>query len=183
MADKTPESKKGHSRSDKMKQLQGTDALPDNSQQMVDKKPQSKRGDSHSVKEKQGNGEGSKCKGHTFWPKQPVMQLKDARDSSLPEGLIRQQISVQKVPSTMNPKFEWENFDMSSRVDGSKICKFLGNHYVQNKEEDFRLHYSEDYLRWALCPPGFKPDWHVGVVVADHTRSLVGFVSAIPKTS
>lgn len=70
--------------------------------------------------------------------KQPVMQFKDAHDSSLPEGVILQQTSVQEVPSSINPKFEWKTFDMCSPEEVSKICKFLGNHYVQN-EEDFRF--------------------------------------------
>lgn len=34
----------------------------------------------------------------------------------------------------------------------------------------------------GFVPSGFKTDWHVGVVVADHARNLVGFISAIPVT-
>ena len=29
----------------------------------------------------------------------------------------------------------------------------------------FRFDYSPAFLRWALSPPGFKPEWHVGVRV------------------
>lgn len=29
----------------------------------------------------------------------------------------------------------------------------------------FRFCYSRDFLKWALCPPGYRTDWHVGVRV------------------
>ena len=32
-------------------------------------------------------------------------------------------------------------------------------------ENRFRFDYSPSFLRWALSPPGFKPEWHVGVRV------------------
>ena len=38
---------------------------------------------------------------------------------------------------------------------------------------------SPEFLHWALQPPGFRRDWHVGVRVAA-TGRLVAFISAIP---
>eukprot|EP01098_Paradermamoeba_levis_P004578 TRINITY_DN1959_c0_g1_i4.p1 TRINITY_DN1959_c0_g1~~TRINITY_DN1959_c0_g1_i4.p1 ORF type:complete len:155 (-),score=25.66 TRINITY_DN1959_c0_g1_i4:24-488(-) len=43
----------------------------------------------------------------------------------------------------------------------------------------FRFDYSKDFLKWALTPPGFRLDWHVGVRVKSNQK-LVGFITAIP---
>lgn len=42
-----------------------------------------------------------------------------------------------------------------------------------------RFDYSQEFLRWALMPPGWKHQWHVGVRVSKSNR-LVGFISAVP---
>jgi hypothetical protein len=44
-----------------------------------------------------------------------------------------------------------------------------------------RFNYSPAFLQWALQPPGFRKDWHVGVRVKA-SRKLVAFISAIPAT-
>jgi glycylpeptide N-tetradecanoyltransferase len=45
----------------------------------------------------------------------------------------------------------------------------------------FRFDYSPEFLRWALQPPGWKEQWHVGIRVAA-SKKLVAFISAIPMT-
>ena len=42
-----------------------------------------------------------------------------------------------------------------------------------------RFDYSQDFLKWALQPPGTRPDWVLGVRVAASGR-LVGFITAVP---
>lgn len=44
-----------------------------------------------------------------------------------------------------------------------------------------RFAYSPEFLQWALQPPGFRGDWHVGVRVKA-SRKLVAFIAAIPAT-
>lgn len=46
----------------------------------------------------------------------------------------------------------------------------------------FRFNYSPEFLRWVLKPPGWDPEWFVGVRVhkQDKKGKLVGFISAIP---
>ena len=44
-----------------------------------------------------------------------------------------------------------------------------------------RFKYSHSFLKWALQPPGFKPEWHLGVRVASN-RKLVGFITAVPAS-
>ncbi|CAE7488565.1 NMT2, partial [Symbiodinium microadriaticum] len=43
----------------------------------------------------------------------------------------------------------------------------------------FRFDYSKEFLRWALMPPGFLVDWHLGVRTTNNGK-LVGFITAIP---
>jgi glycylpeptide N-tetradecanoyltransferase len=43
----------------------------------------------------------------------------------------------------------------------------------------FRFNYKPEFLRWALLPPGFIPDWMVGVR-HEATGQLCGFISGIP---
>ena len=42
-----------------------------------------------------------------------------------------------------------------------------------------RFKYSRDFLQWALHPPGFYPQWHVGVRVSGSGK-LVGFITGVP---
>ena len=44
---------------------------------------------------------------------------------------------------------------------------------------DRRFNYSKEFLRWALQPPGFLKDWHVGIRVRASGK-LVAFISAVP---
>ena len=55
----------------------------------------------------------------------------------------------------------------------------LHENYVEDGDNMFRFDYSPAFLRWALSPPGFKPEWHVGVRVTQ-TQKLVAFISCTP---
>ena len=44
-----------------------------------------------------------------------------------------------------------------------------------------RFNYSPEFLAWALQPPGYRSDWHVGVRVKGSGK-LVAFISGIPST-
>jgi len=43
----------------------------------------------------------------------------------------------------------------------------------------FRFNYGKRFLQWALMPPGFRHEWHLGVRVST-SKKLVGFITAIP---
>jgi glycylpeptide N-tetradecanoyltransferase len=60
---------------------------------------------------------------------------------------------------------------------------------VEDDDASFRFNYSADFLKWALKPPGWEKDWHVGVRVVpkkaanDEAKTkgrLVAFISAVP---
>lgn len=42
-----------------------------------------------------------------------------------------------------------------------------------------RFDYSVPFLQWALSPPGYVKDWHVGVRNAK-TGALMGCITAVP---
>ena len=54
-------------------------------------------------------------------------------------------------------------------------------HHPQSCSSWCRFKYSHSFLKWALQPPGFKPEWHLGVRVASN-RKLVGFITAVPAS-
>lgn len=43
----------------------------------------------------------------------------------------------------------------------------------------FRFDYSVAFLQWALTPPGYLADWHVGVKNSKNGE-LVGFITGVP---
>ena len=57
--------------------------------------------------------------------------------------------------------------------------ELLAVNYVEDDDHMFRFLYSREFLRWALCPPGFERDWHVGVR-ASKSRKLVACISGVP---
>lgn len=46
-----------------------------------------------------------------------------------------------------------------------KLYELLAENYVEDDDNMFRFDYSIPFLRWALMPPGYLMEWHVGIVV------------------
>jgi glycylpeptide N-tetradecanoyltransferase len=61
------------------------------------------------------------------------------------------------------------------------MYKLLNENYVEDDDNMFRFDYSRPFLRWALCPPHYFKDWHIGVR-ASKSGKLVGCITAIPAT-
>ena len=59
------------------------------------------------------------------------------------------------------------------------MYKLLKENYVEDDDNMFRFDYSVEFLRWALQPPGYYPDWIVGVRIKSNSK-LVGFITGIP---
>jgi glycylpeptide N-tetradecanoyltransferase len=55
----------------------------------------------------------------------------------------------------------------------------LYENYVEDDDNMFRFDYSREFLLWALTPPGYFKDWHIGVRVVKN-KKLVGFITGIP---
>ncbi|KAJ0981082.1 hypothetical protein J5N97_009337 [Dioscorea zingiberensis] len=96
---------------------------------------------------------------HRFWETQPVGQFRDLGDSSLPEGPIEAPTPLSEVrrdPYNLPAPYEWTTCDM----DDDHTC-------------------TEEFLRWALRPPGHFKSWHIGVRVKV-SKKLVAFITGVP---
>lgn len=119
---------------------------------------------------------------HKFWETQPVGQFKDIGSASVPEGPIEDPTPISEVkqePYNLPSSYEWTVCDMNSDEVCAEVYTLLTNNYVEDDDHMFRFNYSKEFLRWALCPPGFFSNWHIGVRVKG-SKKLVAFISGIP---
>ncbi|KAJ3377648.1 hypothetical protein HDU92_008089 [Lobulomyces angularis] len=119
-------------------------------------------------------------KQHKFWNTQPVVK----NDESVEEdGEIQSTVleDIRKEPYQLPSQFEWFLVDIYDEAEMKQLYELLCQNYVEDDDATFRFNYTSDFLKWALLPPGWKKEWHLGVRVKD-TQKLVGFVSGIPVT-
>lgn len=116
-----------------------------------------------------------------FWETQPVPALK----TSVPNG-INEAIESNKQLSEINANsfslpegFNWDDLDLNNGEELSELYNLLTENYVEDDDNMFRFDYSREFLKWALQPPGWLKNWHVGVRVTKN-KKLVGFISAVP---
>ncbi|KAK6528977.1 glycylpeptide N-tetradecanoyltransferase [Orbilia ellipsospora] len=124
---------------------------------------------------------------YKFWKTQPVPRFDDNPEGQT-EGEIKQgdPDKVPKEPYPLLDGFEWCTMDLLNEDELIEVYKLLNGHYVEDEEAMFRFAYSSPFFKWALMPPGWKKDWHVGVRVKPTEENkkgkLVAFISAIPLT-
>jgi len=87
--------------------------------------------------------------------------------SCKPEELLPNPL---KLPSG----YEWVEPDMKD------MCAFLREFYATDPNDNFRLSYADTSIAWAITPPGFRRDWHIGIVKSD-TMTLVAMITAVPS--
>lgn len=108
---------------------------------------------------------------HIFWNLQPVNQ-----GIILPYGQIKdlqKRTSEYKLPE----KFIWKVLDPTDDYVLSMCCNFLKENYVEDTKGKFRFNYSKEFLRYALMPPGWNPNWILGVM---YESELYGLITGIP---
>jgi len=119
---------------------------------------------------------------HAFWDTQPVPKMGSdsfqAGDSG-PIDPIKTPADVRDEPYALPDAFEWCACDVMDDGEVAEIYNLLNENYVEDDDSMFRFDYSVAFLRWALTPPGFLPDLHLGVRVKT-SRKLVGFLTGIP---
>ena len=59
--------------------------------------------------------------------------------------------------------FAWCTMDVHDDAQMAEIYELLYENYVEDDDNMFRFDYSPGFLRWALTPPGYVVDFHVGV--------------------
>jgi glycylpeptide N-tetradecanoyltransferase len=120
---------------------------------------------------------------HKFWESQPMLQMQELitkqESTSGPVDPTQSVESIRQAPLKLVKGFEWKDVDVMDPEQIQELYAFLTNNYVEDDDNMFRFDYSIPFLQWALTPPGYRLDWHVGVVRSDD-HSLVGFISGIP---
>eukprot|EP01104_Vermistella_antarctica_P004165 TRINITY_DN14673_c0_g1_i1.p1 TRINITY_DN14673_c0_g1~~TRINITY_DN14673_c0_g1_i1.p1 ORF type:complete len:456 (+),score=142.19 TRINITY_DN14673_c0_g1_i1:24-1370(+) len=118
---------------------------------------------------------------HKFWDTQPVPQMQD--DQTSENGPIEEPDfdNVRQEPYGLIADFEWVVCNMSDDTCIKEVYNLLSENYVEDDDNMFRFDYSEQFLEWALKPPGYFPEWHIGVRVKT-TKKLVAFITGIPAT-
>lgn len=128
-------------------------------------------------------GRGKKDMGeHKFWATQPVPQLGD--EASPDDGFIEPDKSPEEVRQDACPlpkDFEWSILDINDSKQIKEVYDLLSLNYVEDDEAAFRFQYSAEFLEWALKPPGYLKEWHIGVRVSSN-KKLVAFISGVPVT-
>ncbi|KAJ3060360.1 Glycylpeptide N-tetradecanoyltransferase 2 [Podochytrium sp. JEL0797] len=116
---------------------------------------------------------------YKFWNTQPVPKTEE---TVVEDGAIEPNVPVSEVrqtPYELNAQFEWTFVDVDDENQLKETYELLCENYVEDKESTFRFDYSREFLKWAIQPPGWKQQWHLGVRVKQ-SRKLVAFISAIP---
>ena len=139
--------------------------------------------------------EGKKPEDYKFWNTQPVPKFKEpdllqttddaqAEGPILPSKICR--AAAKAEPEKLLEGFEWCLVDLDDDKELEELYDLLDNHYVEDTDGSFRFKYSKQFLSWALKPPGWRRDWHIGVRTASKEEGkkgkLVAFIAGIPVT-
>ncbi|KAJ7774485.1 N-myristoyl transferase [Mycena maculata] len=119
---------------------------------------------------------------HKFWATQPVPQLGEG--PPLDDGYIepsKPREEVRQDPYPLPKDFEWSTLDINDPKQNKEVYDLLSLNYVEDEDASFRFQYSAEFLQWALKPPGYFKEWHVGVRVSSN-KKLVAFISGVPIT-
>jgi len=86
---------------------------------------------------------------------------------------------VRAEPYNLPPQFEWCTCNVDDNSEMNEVYTLLTENYVEDDDSMFRFDYSIGFLRWALQPPDYLREWHLGVRVKGGGK-LVGFITGIP---
>ncbi|TFK42493.1 N-myristoyl transferase [Crucibulum laeve] len=119
---------------------------------------------------------------HKFWATQPVPQLGEG--PPIDDGYIepsKPREEVRQEPYPLPKDFEWSTLDINDPNQNKEVYDLLSLNYVEDDAAAFRFQYSSEFLAWALKPPGYHKEWHIGVRVSSN-KKLVAFISGVPLT-
>ncbi|EME48987.1 hypothetical protein DOTSEDRAFT_122428 [Dothistroma septosporum NZE10] len=136
---------------------------------------------------------------YKFWNTQPVPKFKEpnllqttsgGEGEAKPEGpILLSEIcrkSAKAEPEKLVDGFEWCEIDLEDKEELQEFYDLLYNHYVEDTDGSFRFNYSVEFLAWALKPPGWKKEWHIGVRTKSTAEGkmgkLVASITGIPVT-
>lgn len=89
---------------------------------------------------------------------------------------------VSREPTKLPEQLVWSICDVDNPEQLTEIYTLLAENYVEDDDNMFRFNYSKEFLLWALKPPGFRREWHLGIRAKKEggLGRLVGFISGIP---
>lgn len=148
------------------------------------------------------DAEGSDDTKHAFWDTQPMLQSDDPNENTKntkPQAVPvaanggerpdpnwhkpiipdKPQSELRQDPYNMPKGFEWSEVDISDPAQRTEVYDLLYQNYVEDDECMFRFDYSQDFLTWALTPPGYLKDFHLGVRSSKSGR-LMAFITGVP---
>ncbi|SNW61963.1 Myristoyl-CoA protein:N-myristoyltransferase [Orpheovirus IHUMI-LCC2] len=117
-------------------------------------------------------------KDHKFWNTQPLSSSSSPSQQST-EQSTNIPSNVKQTPLNLPNSFEWFDCNIHDDNELNNIYNLLYNNYVEDDHSVFRFDYSKSFLKWALTPPGYLQNWHVGLRLKS-THQLLAFISAIP---
>lgn len=100
----------------------------------------------------------------------------------LGDGYIEPSVPPEQVRKDAYPlpkDFEWCIMDLNDSKQVKEVYDLLSLNYVEDDDASFRFQYSAEFLHWALKPPGYCKEWHIGVRVSTN-KKLVAFISGVP---
>ena len=102
---------------------------------------------------------------HKFWDNQPVLKLEDEVKANENGALVPDQKieDLRQEPYSLGENFEWEDIDINDSEKLLEVYNLLKENYVEDDDNMFRFEYSVEFLQWALKPPGYRQDWHLGI--------------------
>lgn len=118
---------------------------------------------------------------HPFWDTQPVpsMGSEYSKDSGPIDEVKGGPTEVRAEPYPLPDQFEWCTVNVNDDVEAKEVYSLLSENYVEDDDSMFRFDYSIPFLRWALKPPEYLQEWHLGVRVKGNGK-LVGVITGIP---
>ncbi|CCW62678.1 unnamed protein product [Phytomonas sp. EM1] len=123
----------------------------------------------------------NQCSPHQFWNQQPVPQSQDEAHITGPMDRPKTVDEIPMEPYPIASTFEWWTPDPQDPLELHHVYELLRDNYVEDEDSMFRFNYSEEFLKWALTPPDYIPEWHVGVR-RKHDKKLLAFISGVPIT-
>jgi glycylpeptide N-tetradecanoyltransferase len=117
---------------------------------------------------------------HKFWQTQPVPQMAAEYTGENEPFETKTVADVRPEPYALVKGFAWESLDITNAATMDELYTLLFENYVEDSSATFRFDYSREFLKWALTPPGFLPQWHLAVRTTDAAKRLCAFISAVP---
>lgn len=130
-------------------------------------------------------GAGSTSKVYKFWNTQPVPKIDEGSGDATASGLdgpidpVKTIAEIKQDPYPLPEGFVWDTLELENADILKELYTLLNENYVEDDDAMFRFDYQPEFLRWALQPPRWRKEWHVGVRVAKSGR-MIAFISAIP---